>query len=157
MFRLTASLALIATLAACGRTEAPDKAATVPPSTTPAPTAPDIHSYARPGEARVSHLALDLRADFDARVLAGTATLRLTRAPDATQVVLDTRDLTIESVASEAGEPLKFSLGAADRVLGQPLTVELPQGVSTIVVTYRTSPSAAALQWLTPEQTAGKR
>ena len=35
--------------------------------------------------------------------------------------------------------------------------MQLPAGVTEIVVTYRTSPSAAALQWLTPEQTAGKQ
>jgi leukotriene-A4 hydrolase len=160
MFRLLSCLALIMTVAACGRTETPDKAAIVTPPTTPAAAAraaADIHSFARPAEARVSHVALDLRANFDTRVLFGTATLTVQRVPDASQVVLDTRDLTIESVATQAGQPLQFSLGAADRILGQPLTVKLPSGVSTIVVTYRTSPTAAALQWLTPEQTAGKQ
>src|SRR5687767_7976891 len=122
MFRLLSCLALIMTVAACGRTETPDKAATVTPPTTPASAAraaADIHSFARPTEARVSHVALDLRANFDTRVLSGTATLTVQRAPDASQVALDTRDLTIESVANQAGQPLKFTLGAADRILGQ--------------------------------------
>ena len=48
-------------------------------------------------------------------------------------------------------------LGDSDAILGRPLTVQLPAGVTEIVVAYRTSPSAAALQWLTPEQTAGKQ
>ena len=50
----------------------------------------DTHSYARPDEVRVTHVALDLRADFDARVLSGTATLTLQRNGSASQVVLDT-------------------------------------------------------------------
>ena len=41
----------------------------------------DTHSFARPAEARVTHVALDLRADFAARTLAGTATLTLAVAP----------------------------------------------------------------------------
>ena len=39
----------------------------------------DLHSFARPEEARVTHVALDLTADFAAQALAGTATLTLAR------------------------------------------------------------------------------
>ena len=51
----------------------------------------DTHSFARPAEVRVTHVALDLRADFSARTLAGTATLTLAVAPAAREVVLDLR------------------------------------------------------------------
>ena len=61
----------------------------------------DTHSFARPAEARVTHVALDLRADFAARTLAGTATLTLAVAPGAREVVLDTKDLVIERVTEE--------------------------------------------------------
>ena len=37
------------------------------------------------------------------------------------------------------------------------MTVQLPPGVREIRIDYRTSPTADALQWLTPEQTAGGR
>ena len=63
----------------------------------------DTHSFARPAEARVTHVALDLRADFAARTLAGTATLTLAVAPGAREVVLDTKDLVIERVTEERG------------------------------------------------------
>ncbi|HVH12326.1 MAG TPA: M1 family aminopeptidase/hydrolase, partial [Longimicrobium sp.] len=126
----------------------------------PAPMAPlphDIHSFARPDEARVSHVSLDLRADFAARTLAGTATLDVQTAPGAREIVLDTRALTIEQVTDGTGRPLHWALGAADPVLGVPLTVQLPPGTRRISIRYRTSPEAGALQWLTPEQTAGKQ
>ena len=116
----------------------------------------DIHSFARPAEARVTHVALDLTADFTSRTLAGTATLTVERAAGATQIVLDTRDLEIDRVTDASGAELKFALGATDPILGRPLAVTLPaQG--PIVVRYKTSPTAAALQWLTPSQTAGKK
>jgi aminopeptidase N len=156
MFRFIPFLASAAVLAAaCGSTTTSEKATTAVPA--PAATTRDIHSYARPDEARVTHVALDLRADFATRTLSGQAALSLQRAADAKEVVLDTRDLTIESVAAANGQTLAFSLGKSDRFLGQPLVVQLPAGVDGIVIRYKTSPDAAALQWLEPSQTAGKQ
>jgi aminopeptidase N len=117
----------------------------------------DVHSYARPDEARVTHVALDLDADFEAKVLSGTATLTFAAAPGANDLVLDTRGLTVERVTDAGGGTLAFVLGPADPVLGQPLSVVLPEEGDRIVVHYRTSPEAAAIQWLTPAQTSGGR
>jgi leukotriene-A4 hydrolase len=154
--RLLAALtALIVTssIAACGRTVDDERS-----RSEPAPTKErDIHSFARPEEARVTHVALDLVTDFMARTLSGRATLSLQRAAGASRVVLDTRDLEIQGVTAPDGAPLKFTLGDKDPILGQPLTVELPGDTRDIVVAYRTSPDAAALQWLAPSQTAGKK
>jgi leukotriene-A4 hydrolase len=116
----------------------------------------DPHSYARPAEARVTHVDLDLRADFARRVLEGSATLVIEATPHATEIVLDTRGLEIAAVSDANGAALKYERGAVDPLLGQALTVTLPSDRRTIVVRYRTSPGAEALQWLSPEQTAGK-
>ena len=116
----------------------------------------DMHSFARPDQARVTHVALDLTADFASRTLAGTATLDVERAAGATEIVLDTRDLEIARVTDTAGAEVKSVPGAADPILGTPLTVTLPAD-GPIVVHYKTSPNAAALQWLTPSQTAGRK
>lgn len=143
----------LAALAACAPDSGPAPASAPP---TGAVMAEDVHSYARPGEARVTDVELDLRADFEAHRLSGTATLDLEVAPGAEAVVLDTRDLTIGSVTDAEGNELPHELGAADPVLGRPLTVSLPEGVRRIVVSYGTSPDAAAVQWLDPAQTAGR-
>ena len=137
--------------AACSSGSGEERAAPEPP-----PTDRDIHSFARPWEARVTHVALDLTADFTSKTLAGKATLSVERTPAAHEVVLDTRDLTIESATAHDGRTLKFKLGTEDPILGRPLTVELPPDVEMITIAYRTSPGAAALQWLAPSQTAGK-
>jgi leukotriene-A4 hydrolase len=152
-----AALACAAALGACA------PAASAPAANArPAPSAMtalprDIHSFARPDEARVTHVGVDLRADFAARTLAGTATLDVQAAPGAREIVLDTRDLTIQQVTDGSGRALQWALGTPDPVLGVPLTVQLPQGTRRIAIQYHTSPQAGALQWLTPEQTAGKR
>ena len=143
--------ALLLVLSGCQRAEAPPARAETPA------TEPDVHSFARPELARVTHVALDLRADFDARVLAGQARLTLERAPGADAVVLDSRGLAIDCVADASGEPLRFELGPEDAVRGRALTVSLPDGVREIVVSYRTSPDAEALQWLAPDADGRRR
>ncbi len=134
------SITAVLVAAACSSGGGEERAAPEPP-----PADRDIHSFARPWEARVTHVALDLTADFNAKTLAGKATLSVERAPSATEIVLDTRDLTIESATAQDGRALQFTLGAADPILGRPLTVELPPGVNAITIGYRTSPAAAAL------------
>jgi hypothetical protein len=41
----------------------------------------DVHSFARPEEAAVKHLSLDLTVDFSSQTLAGRATLTVAAAP----------------------------------------------------------------------------
>jgi aminopeptidase N len=121
------------------------------------PEAKDTASYARPLEARVHHVALDLNVDFEAKRIGGTATLDIDRKPDAKQIVLDDKGLEIESIADGAGQPLQWKVGAADPKLGSPLAVTLGPDTKRLVIKYKSAPDAGALQWLTPEQTAGKK
>ena len=127
----------------------------------PAPTAQplDPHSYASRGPLRVKHLVLDLVVDFDQRTLAGTATWLLAHPGTSSELMLDTRNLTIETVESldAKGQPTPagFNLEVADAVLGQALCIALPAEAAAVRITYRTPPEAAALQWLSPAQTAG--
>ncbi|MFL5382600.1 MAG: M1 family metallopeptidase [Longimicrobiaceae bacterium] len=159
------ALAVIASCAVAACTPPPPPTSAPPPmplreTPTPPPMTllpRDVHSFARPNEARVTHVELDLTTDFGAKRLGGTATLNVQAAPGAREIVLDTKNLAIARVTDAAGQPLRWTLGAVDSILGQPLTVELPAGTRKIVVHYATNPGAAALQWLTPEQTAGKR
>src|SRR5215207_8303953 len=93
---------LVAVAAACGRTgDDEGRSAESARSAEPAPAKErDIHSFARPDEARVTHVALDLVADFTAKTLGGRTTLSLQRAANARELVLDTRDLTIQGATA---------------------------------------------------------
>ena len=122
------------------------------------PDAVDVHSYAKPLEARVSNVDLDLALDFDAKTVSGTAGLDVIARSGVKEVILDTKGLEISGVTDSDSKPLKWTLGAADPDKGAPLTVTLPgDGKQRIIVRYSSKPDAAALQWLTPEQTAGKK
>lgn len=123
----------------------------------------DLHSYSNPGEVRVRHVDLDWDVLFEQKILKGTATLTVERAGRNTRapLVLDTRSLGVTraetSADGAAWADARFTVGAADAILGAPLTVELPARVARVRVHYTTSPGASGLQWLDPAQTAGKR
>lgn len=121
---------------------------------------PDPHSYAAAGTLRAEHLHLALTVDFARRTLAGSATWRLAGGPTPApaELVLDTRGLLLEAVQvgdAPAGPPAPYQLGPADAVLGQALRIAVPAGTAAVRVAYCTPPAAAALQWLSPAQTAG--
>ncbi|RZJ04496.1 MAG: M1 family peptidase [Brevundimonas sp.] len=161
-FGLVSALALAAVVAGCNQGVAP-QASDMPPlpasATAPIEYAVDSHSYAQPDIARVRHVALNLTADFQTKTLSGTATLDVQGRTGATEVILDAKNLDIRSIADAMGAPLRFELGADDPIKGQPLTVHFPAlaegATQKVVITYATRPDAAALQWLTPAQTAG--
>ena len=150
---LIAAFAIL--VASCARTAEPPQAAPAPVLTSA--EARDIHSFARPEVARVTHVALDLALDFVARRVAGTATLDVEAQPNAPEILLDTKGLEIEAVTDAAGgRALQWSLGEGNEIMGRPLAVRL-DGARRIVVRYRSGPDAAALQWLEPAQTVGGR
>jgi leukotriene-A4 hydrolase len=131
----------------------------------------DYHSYANVDQFRVTHLDLDLRVDMKFQGITGRAVLDLKRVdPRATQLVLDTKDLMILDVTQKATDVMgataknqtfwvsrPFHLEKPDPILGSALVIELPpskRGTEAIRIDYETMAASAALQWLTPKQTA---
>jgi hypothetical protein len=155
---MVSMMALTTALGACqttgGSVADPGAIAAVAASEAMNPIPLDIHTYAQPNIARVTHVALDLTADFETRSLGGTATLDIAAQPGATEIVLDARNLDIQSITDGNGRPLRFTEGADDPILGHALTVQIGTA-RKIIISYFTRPDAAALQWLTPAQTAG--
>ena len=126
--------------------------------------AEDTHSFSNPQSVRVRHVDLDWNVLFDKKILQGAATLTVERAAGShdAPLMLDTRDLKIEKVESSLDngktyQAAQFSVGAADKILGAPLTIQLPADAKLVRISYSTSPNASGLQWLEPSQTAGKK
>ena len=107
----------------------------------------DQHSFARPNEARITHLDWNARVDFEARTISGTATYDIETAADAERIVLDTHELTIESVSVD-GQPAEFSLGDAQPFLGRPLSIPLGPDAQKVAIQYTSDPGADALLWV---------
>lgn len=118
-------------------------------------TVHDNHSYAKPEEAVVKHLDLNLKVDFDKKQLAGTATLTIEKKAGARDLHLDIKGLTIEEVLFDDGQQGSFATVHEDPIMGTDLKIDLLPSTKKVTIHYSTSPDAAALQWLSPEQTAG--
>jgi|TARA_R100000501_G_scaffold16352_1_gene29718 aminopeptidase N len=114
----------------------------------------DVWTHAKPQEARVTHVDLDLVADFEDQRMYGTATLDLDVAPNAKEVRLDDAGLLISAITGEDGNALDWKVGSTDADIGAPLSIAL-QGNDRITISYASAPGAEALQWLPPEATAG--
>ena len=125
-------------------------------STSGEPERQDQHSHSNPSQVRVEHVDLDLNLDFGAKRIDGLATLRLNRIDPNANLLLDVQDLEILGVTGTDGESrLTVETHSGDDPIGGSLLVYLADSDDSVSIKYRTRASSEALQWLTPEQTAG--
>ena len=126
-------------------------------------TASDLATLSNPDDVRQKHVSLNLRADFSAQMIVGTAAITFVVVRDGTgEAHLDTFGINVRSVVSNAGTPLPFKLGDKHDVFGTRLTIDIPAESRAVgsefiaVVAYNTTERGGAIQWLPPEQTDGK-
>jgi len=148
-FLATASLLL---LASCGMPEGgdPDAPRVAPILSTE--DARDEQTFAEPEKARVTHIDLDLELNFDDQMVAGSAQLDILADQGIDTVVLDNDGYDVASITDGEGKPLEYQLGEEVEGKGAPLTITMGDA-REITIAY-SAKEAAALQWLTPEQTA---
>lgn len=115
----------------------------------------DPHSYAQPGKARVTHLNWKANVDFDKKTIQAVAKWDLDVNVETDIIFFDTKDLNITKVLVD-GESAAWKLADKEPIMGQALAVPVNTESKQITIEYTTSPDAEALQWLSPQQTAGK-
>jgi len=117
----------------------------------------DIHSFAQPNTARVTHLHWKAAVDFDKKIISGVATWTVECSATATKIIFDTKTLNIEKVVVNDTNEVSFNLSKEVAIFGQALEVPVKSSTKKIEIYYYTSPDAEAVQWLSPQQTAGKK
>ncbi len=136
----------------------------------------DATSLSNPQEALVKHLDWNILVDFDRCVVSGTATYEVQYDCTAIKkqlLCLDTAHLDIRSIVhADTGNVLEYQLQdwiPHQHHLGRKLEIVLPHDVTTttttstnstiiqVAITYSTTLSSSALQWLPPAQTSGKQ
>lgn len=120
----------------------------------------DEFSFANTDAVTVKHMDLNLHVNFSKQRIEGTNDLHLDWLKPGKTLFLDVRDLKIKQVYAwdRKWQPVSHQIDFADREEGQKLIINLPQkGIEKVRVAYITGNPASGLQWLTPEQTAGKK
>jgi leukotriene-A4 hydrolase len=120
------------------------------------PMPSDPHSYASPVDVRVTHLTWKASIDFSSRIISATATWDIDNYTDSDIALFDTKDLSIQKVTLDDGLETQFKLAEKDSLLGAALAVMIRKDTKKVIIQYQTNPSAEAVQWLEPSQTAGK-
>lgn len=121
----------------------------------------DPHSFAVADVAWIKHMNLDIAVDFEEEKIKGRVIYEVERKEGASEIWLDTKDLTIQGVQISSdgrqAQPTPFELGNKDQYLGQSLKIQLEANTRFIHVDYETNPGAEALQFLPKELTADKK
>ncbi len=118
----------------------------------------DTHSFAEPSKAVVKHLDLDIKVDFEKKLISGKASWVIENPSKGNEIIFDSRHLDIRRVTlGDEDKETTFSLGNENKFMGQALKVKIEPGTSKVNIYYTNSADAAAVQWLNPQQTAGKK
>lgn len=124
-------------------------------------TGGDPHSYAQASKAVVRHLDLDIKVDFEEEILKGMAIYEIEKEEEVSEIVLDTRQLSIASVSISRDksnpEHSSFQLDNPNEILGQALRISLKPDTRYIHIQYATQPGAEALQFLPANLTTDKK
>jgi aminopeptidase N len=120
----------------------------------------DTHSYANTDEVRTKHLHLDLDVNFDRKTIYGVARHEMENF-GADTAIFDIKGLEIQKITlgKEKETETDFMIGQWDKdsILGQPLLVTITPETKYINIYYQTTEKTEALDWLSPELTAGKK
>ncbi|KAI5693220.1 hypothetical protein M8J75_011301 [Diaphorina citri] len=123
----------------------------------------DPNSFSRPELAVIEHIDLFLDVNFESKTLSGEAHYVIGRKdPNVTNVIMDVYNLTILDIQEKnTKSTLSYNIGTHVDNFGSKLDITLPpkdkdHNRVELIIKYKTSPTSSALQWLEPEQTAGK-
>jgi len=151
-FFLTAFLTLV--IASCGSSENTD--ALIEAKKVGKKEVIDHHTLSNYNQVRTTHLHLDLKVDFDQKILKGSVTHDIQNLKEADEMVFDIKSIAVSKVEVDDDE-VKFVVAKKNDLLGDALSIPIDENSERITIYYETEKGAEALMWLNPEQTAGKK
>ncbi|WP_300663849.1 M1 family metallopeptidase [Fluviicola sp.] len=120
----------------------------------------DSHSFSNTDEIRTKHLDLEIDVDFEKKTIYGVARHKMERLKDTDTAIFDINGPEIQKVTlGKKGQEVEtdFIIGKEQEFLGQPLSIKIDKKTEYINIYYKTTENAAALDWMDPELTEGKK
>ena len=113
----------------------------------------------------IINLSGEFKIDFDNKIVIGNLIYNLKAKDDGKEIIFDTNKLNIKKIyrinpINEAQEPIEYDVGKEDKYLGAPLNIYLnftKDEKLQLKIEYETKPDGISTQFLTPEQTFGKK
>ena len=113
----------------------------------------------------IINLSGEFKIDFDNKIVLGNLIYNLKAKDDGKEIIFDTNKLNIKKIyrinpINEAQEPIEYNVGEEDKYLGAPLNIYLKfikDEELQLKIEYETKPDGISAQFLTPEQTFGKK
>jgi leukotriene-A4 hydrolase len=117
----------------------------------------DNHSYSNRKSIQLKHLVWDATINFERSKVEAKATWKFKNVGKVNSITLDIADLEIKNINIGNRNNISFIIGDSHPYLGESLTFNILPTDTQFTITYTTTNKSKALQWLTPQQTAGKR
>src|SRR5690606_6463505 len=97
----------------------------------------DPHPFARPPAPVMTHLNWEGSVDFEKRRIDAVARISIAGNDDTKKLILDTKNLNIQSVTlGEAEDTATFLLGEGNEHMGQPLQIDITPKTKIVNVYY---------------------
>ena len=116
----------------------------------------DLHSYSNINDVNTTHLHLDLTVNFEKKSLIGSVKHTINNKSAVTKMVFDSKQLEVSKILLNDSIETTFTIIEGSDLLGNALEVLITEQTETVTIYYSTLPESEALQWLSPQQTAGK-
>lgn len=114
----------------------------------------DPHSYSNLEQGKITNIDFNFQVNFQNHQIIAKNIYTFDKNISGS-LYLDIRDLSIDHIFHEHKE-LEWEIDKKDEIKGQRLHIKNLHQAKSISIAYSISTGASALQWLKPEQTAGK-
>lgn len=115
-----------------------------------------LHTFSNIQQVNTTHLDWKVNVNFDTKIISGTATWKINNAKKYPYIHFDTYELTIKKVKVN-GRETQYFLTPNLKNFGSGLSIPIADNDTVVSIEYSTGYNATALQWLSPEQTFGKK
>lgn len=115
-----------------------------------------LHTFSNIEYVNTTHLDWKVNVNFDTKMISGTAAWKINNKQKSPYIHFDTYELTIKKVKVN-GKETQYFLTSHLKNFGSGLSIPITENDTVVSIEYSTGNNATALQWLSPEQTFGKK